>query len=161
MPRVNLSEAGRKHSYREYVFPFGTPPRHSYRIGGVDYISAEQDIRQRDSYIAGEVSPSRAYGPPLVVVIPDGEGRTNQVQYNWIQGIRYNTGPSTIVSRRYGLPSSPSDTKVVVWTGSFEFRISQSKRNDVSFWACSFKATRGVTERDGLSQLDCSLRCWK
>jgi hypothetical protein len=73
--------------------------------------SAKQDMRQRDSYIAGEVSPSRAYGPPLVAVIPDGEGPTDQVQYNRIQGIRYNTGPSAIVSRRYGLQSSPSDTK--------------------------------------------------
>jgi hypothetical protein len=73
--------------------------------------SAKQDMRQRDSCIAGEVSPSRAYGPPLVAVIPGGEGPTDQVQYNRIQGIRYNTGPSAIVSRRYGLPSSQSDAK--------------------------------------------------
>jgi hypothetical protein len=68
-------------------------------------------MRQRDSYIAGEVSPSRGYGPPLVVVIPGGEGPTYQVQYDRIQWIRYKTGPSAIVSRRHGLPSSPSDTK--------------------------------------------------
>jgi hypothetical protein len=74
--------------------------------------SAKHDMRQKDSYIAGKVSPSRAYGPPLVAVILGGEGPTDQVQYNRIQGIRYNTGPSAIVSRRYGLPSSPSDTKL-------------------------------------------------
>jgi hypothetical protein len=41
--------------------------------------TAKQDMRQRDSYIAGEVSPSRAYGPPLVAVMPGGEGPTDQV----------------------------------------------------------------------------------
>jgi hypothetical protein len=54
--------------------------------------------------------------------------------------------------------------KVVVWTAPSEFRISQIQCNDVSFWVCLFKATsppRGVTERDELSLLDCSLRCWK
>jgi hypothetical protein len=73
--------------------------------------SAKQDMRQGDSYMAGKVSPSRAYGHPLVVVVPGSEGPTNQVQCNRIQGSRYNTVSSAIVSRRYGLPSSPPDTK--------------------------------------------------
>jgi hypothetical protein len=57
-----------------------------------------------------EVLPSRAYGPPLVAVMPGGEGPTNQVQYNRFQRSRYNTG-SSVISRRHGLPSLPSDTK--------------------------------------------------
>jgi hypothetical protein len=120
-------------------------------------------MTQGDSYIAGEVSPSRAYGPPLIVM-SGGEGRTNQIQYNRIQGRRYNTGHSAIVSRRHGLPCSRSDTKVVMWSDLSEFGISQRKSNDVSFWLCSLKATsppRGVAERDELSLLVCSLRCLK
>jgi hypothetical protein len=94
------------------------------KVRNLSIKSAKQDMRQRDPYIAGEVSLSRAYGPPLVAVIPGGEGPTSQVQYNRIQGIRYNTRPSAIVSQRYGLPSSPSDTKTLLGSGFLKVQLA-------------------------------------
>jgi hypothetical protein len=50
-------------------------------------------MRQGDSYIAGEVSPSRAYGPPFVSVMPGGEGPTNQFNTAGSKGVGTTPGP--------------------------------------------------------------------